>query len=143
LEAYLESRARAEIVLVGEAAGYRGARVSGIPFTSERQLTGAGPAEASATIVHRALGDLGLEEDVLLWNVVPTHPHEPGSPYTNRRPTRGEVESSSRFLDLVAGGRHVIAVGRLAECVTGAPYVRHPAHGGGAAFRDGLCRLLA
>ncbi len=130
MEAYLESRARAEIVLVGEAAGYRGARVSGIPFTSERQLTGAGPAEASATIVHRVLGDLGLEEDVLLWNVVPTHPHEPGRPYSNRRPTRGEVESSSRFLDLVARGRHVIAVGRLAESVTGAPYVRHPSHGG-------------
>jgi uracil-DNA glycosylase len=143
LQAYLESRARAEIVLVGEAAGYRGARVSGIPFTSERQLTGAGPAEASATIVHRVLGDLGLEEDVLLWNVVPTHPHQPGRPYTNRRPTRGEVESSSRFLDLVACGRHVIAVGRLAESVTAAPYVRHPAHGGAAAFRDGLCRLLA
>ena len=130
-------------MLVGEAAGYRGARVSGIPFTSERQLTGAGPAEVSATIVHRVLGDLGLEEDVLLWNVVPTHPHEPGCPYTNRRPTRGEVESSSRFLDLVAGGRRVIAVGRLAESVTGAPYIRHPGHGGAAAFRDGLCRLLA
>jgi uracil-DNA glycosylase len=143
LEAYLESRARAGIVLVGEAAGYRGARVSGIPFTSERQLTGAGPAEASATIVHRVLGDLGLEEDVLLWNVVPTHPHEPGCPFTNRRPTRGEVEAASRFLGLVARGRHVIAVGRLAESVTGAPYVRHPSHGGVAAFRDGLCRLLA
>jgi len=36
----------------------------------------------------------------------------------------------------------VIAVGRLAESVTGAPYVRHPAHGGAGAFRDGLCRLL-
>ena len=129
-------------MLVGEAAGYRGARVSGIPFTSERQLTGSGPAEPSATIVHRVLAELGLEDDVVLWNVVPTHPHEPDRPYTNRRPTRLEVESSSRFLGLVARGRHVIAVGRLAESVTGAPYVRHPSHGGVAAFRDGLCRLL-
>jgi len=143
LAAYLESRAQAEIVLVGEAAGYRGARVSGIAFTSERQLTGVGPGEASATIVHRVLAELGLEENVLLWNVVPTHPHEPGRPYTNRRPTRREVESSFRFLGLVARGRHVIAVGRLAESVTGAPYVRHPAHGGAAAFREGLYRLIA
>jgi uracil-DNA glycosylase family 4 len=142
LEAYLEARDDAPIVLVGEAAGHRGARVSGIPFTSERQLTGAGPAEASATIVHRVLADLGLEEDVLLWNVVPTHPHEPGRPYTNRRPTGGEVESCSRFLECVVRGRRVIAVGRLAQAVTGAPYVRHPAHGGAAAFRDGLCRFL-
>lgn len=142
LAAYLESRCDASIVLVGEAAGYRGARVSGIPFTSERQVTGAGPAEASATIVHRVLAELGLEEDVLLWNVVPTHPHEPGRPYTNRRPTRVEVESGARFLEGVARGRRVIAVGRLAQSVTGAPYVRHPGHGGAAAFRDDLYRLI-
>lgn len=129
-------------MLVGEAAGYRGARVSGVPFTSERQLTGTGPAEASATVVHRVLAELGLAEEVLLWNVVPTHPHEPGRPYSNRRPTRDEVESSSRFLEGVARGRRVIAVGRLAQAVTGAPYVRHPAHGGAAAFRDALRRLI-
>ena len=80
LAAYLERRRRASILLVGEAAGYRGARVSGIPFTSERQLTGAGPAEATATIVQRVLAELGLGERVLLWNVVPTHPHAPGRP---------------------------------------------------------------
>ena len=45
---YLDRKRDAGIVLVGEAAGYRGARVSGVPFTSERQLTGTGPAEATA-----------------------------------------------------------------------------------------------
>src|SRR5512141_1076750 len=74
LAAYLESRSEAPLLLVGEAPGYRGARVSGIPFTSERQLTGSGPAEATATIVHRLLAELGLTDRVLLWNVVPTHP---------------------------------------------------------------------
>ncbi|HEX4324478.1 MAG TPA: uracil-DNA glycosylase family protein, partial [Gaiellaceae bacterium] len=74
LRSYLGARRDAQVVLVGEAAGYRGARVSGIPFTSERQLTGSGPAEASATIVHRVLAELGVEDEVLLWNVVPTHP---------------------------------------------------------------------
>src|SRR5207248_3863831 len=109
LRAYLEARAEAPILLVGEAAGYRGARVSGIPFTSERQLTGRGPAEASATIVHRVLGELELEESVLLWNVVPTHP---GSSTSNRRPTRAEVEQARPFLDELAAGRRTIAVGR-------------------------------
>jgi hypothetical protein len=142
LECYLAERCGASVVLVGEAAGYRGARISGIPFTSERQLTGAGPAEATATIVHRVLEELGVEEDVLLWNVVPTHPHEPGRPHTNRRPSRMEVEASCRFLGGVARGRRLVAVGRLAEQVTGAPYVRHPSHGGGAAFRRDLELLL-
>src|SRR5918912_3798343 len=64
LLAYLQGREDAPLLLVGEAAGYRGARVSGIPFTSERQLTGEGPAEATATIVHETLRELGLEEHV-------------------------------------------------------------------------------
>jgi hypothetical protein len=142
LEEYLERKRRASVVLVGEAAGYRGARISGIPFTSERQLTGRGPAEASATIVHRVLAELGVDDDVLLWNVVPTHPHEPGRPYTNRRPSRVEVDVSFRFLEGAARGRRVIAVGRLAQEMTGAPYVRHPSHGGAEAFRAGLAALL-
>jgi uracil-DNA glycosylase len=133
------ARRGAAIVLVGEAAGYRGARISGIPFTSERQLTGSGPAEATATIVHRVLAELGLEEHVLLWNVVPTHP---GTKTSNRRPTRAEVDASLPFLRELTAGRRAIAVGRLAERVLGAPYVRHPSHGGAADFRAGLATLV-
>jgi uracil-DNA glycosylase len=143
LGVYLESRQAAPMLLVGEAAGYRGARVSGLPFTSERQLTGSGPAEATATIVHRVLAELGLAESVLLWNVVPTHPHRPGEPRSNRRPTRAEVEASLPFLEALAASRRVVAVGRLAAAVLDAPYVRHPSHGGGRAFRAALVELLA
>ncbi len=140
LRSYLSARAAAEVVLVGEAAGYRGARISGIPFTSERQLTGAGPAEATATIVHRVLAKLGVEDEVLLWNVVPTHP---GSETSNRRPTRDEVESSRPFLDELIDGRVAIAVGRLAASALRAPYVRPPSPGGAAAFEAGLRRSFA
>ncbi len=142
LRVYLESRRTAPMLLVGEAAGYRGARVSGLPFTSERQLTGSGPAEATATIVHRTLAELGLEEAVLLWNVVPTHPHRPGEPASNRRPTRAEVEASLPFLDALAAKRRLVAVGRLAAAVLDAPYVRHPSHGGAQKFRAALVELL-
>jgi uracil-DNA glycosylase len=140
LAGYLESRASAEIVLVGEAAGYRGARVSGLPFTSERQITGTGLTEASSTIVHRVLAELGVEDDVLLWNVVPTHP---GSETSNRRPTREEVEAASPFLEELTRGRVAIAVGRLAAASLDAPYIRHPSHGGAAAFEAGLGRAFA
>jgi uracil-DNA glycosylase len=138
LSAYLEARRDAPLLLVGEAAGHRGARVSGIPFTSERQLTGAGPAEATATIVRRTLAELELDQHTLCWNVVPTHPHLARRHDTNRRPTRAEVEASRPFLRELARGRTVLAVGRLAEVVTGAPYLRHPSHGGAAEFRAGL-----
>ena len=139
LAEYLEERLDAPLLLVGEAAGYRGARVSGLPFTSERQLTGCGPAEATATIVHRVLERLGLDEDVLLWNVVPTHP---GTASSNRRPTRAEVAAAAWFLTELARARRVVAVGRLAAAVTGAPYVRHPSHGGAGAFEAGLRALV-
>jgi uracil-DNA glycosylase len=127
------------VLLVGEAPGYRGARVSGIPFTSERQLTGSGPAEATATVVHRVLAELELEDDVLLWNVVPTHP---GTRSTNRRPTRAEVEAGLPFVRRLARGRRVLPVGRVAHAALGGEYVRHPSHGGGREFRARLLELL-
>lgn len=132
---YLGLRQDARFLLVGEAAGYRGTRISGLPFTSERQLTGTGPAEATATIVHRVLWELGAHEDVLLWNVVPTHP---GTERSNRTPTRAEVREAMPFLEQLCRGRTPIAVGRLAQGALDCPYVRHPSHGGAAAFRQGL-----
>lgn len=139
LRDYLAGHAMAELLLVGEAAGYRGARVSGIPFTSERQLTGTGQAEASATIVHRVLDSLGIAGQTLLWNVVPTHP---GTETSNRRPTRDEIEASRPFLEELAAGRIVIAVGRIAAKTLDAPYVRHPSHGGARSFAEGVREAL-
>lgn len=127
------------MLVVAEAPGYRGTRVSGIPLTSERQLTGAGPAEATATIVHRALAELGCERDVLLWNTVPTHP---GDERSNRPPTRGEVVCGLPFARELARGRRVVAVGRVSHAAFGGTYVRHPSRGGAVAFRRGLEDVL-
>jgi hypothetical protein len=160
LRSYLTGRAEADIVLVGEAAGYRGMRHSGIAFTSERDLLAwGGPycttsllpqgwAEPSATIVHRALGKLGAESRVILWNAVPAHPHRPEESCSNRPPSPAEIEEGhehlERLLELVRP-RLVVAVGRVAQSLlgAGAAYVRHPANGGAIAFRQGLDALLA
>ncbi len=142
LVAYLEERDSAKILLVGEAAGYRGARVSGLPFTSERQVSGRAPGEASATIVRRVLRELDLEESVLLWNLVPTHPHRPRRPKSNRAPTRDEIHAGRCFVEALGAGRRVIPVGRLAQQELGGPYVRHPSHGGARAFEKGLLAAL-
>ena len=147
LAGYLDAKRDARLLLVGEAAGYRGARVSGIAFTSERQLTGAGPAELSATIVHRTLAELGVADDVLLWNLVPTHPHRPEEPQSNRPPTRDEVAAGRPFLEALAASgppdRRMLGVGRLAQQELGCPYVRHPSHGGAAAFGETLAACLS
>jgi uracil-DNA glycosylase len=143
LAAYLDERRDAPIVLVAEAPGYRGTRISGVPLTSERQLSGSGPAEATATIVHDVLAALGIADDVLLWNVVPMHPHRPDEPRSNRPPTRAEIAAGLRFLEPLARGRRVVAVGRLAHAALGGAYVRHPSHGGAREFASGLDRVLA
>jgi uracil-DNA glycosylase len=143
LVGYLEDRWEAPLLLVGEAPGYRGARVSGIPFTSERQLSGAGPAEATATIVQATLADLGITDRVLLWNAVPAHPHRPGDPASNRPPTRAEIAAGLPFVEALASGRTVVPVGRVAGRALGQTHLRHPSRGGAAAFREGLREVLA
>ena len=90
--------------------------------------------------MHRTLAELGIAGDVLLWNVVPTHP---GTATSNRTPTRAEIDAAQPFLREVTHGRTVIAVGRIAASVLDAPYVRHPSRGGAHAFADGLRRMLA
>jgi uracil-DNA glycosylase len=158
LRAYLQERAGADVVALGEAGGYQGMRWSGIAFTSERDLHRWGEpyqpscaarrwSEPSGTIVHRVLGELGAERRVVLWNTVPTHPHRPGVPLSNRRPTVAEVAAGAEFAERLIAlvqPATVVAVGRIAEAMLGtrATYVRHPANGGATAFAEGMRAIL-
>ena len=161
LRRYLAERAGADVVAVGEAAGYQGMRWSGIAFTSEFDLLRWGEPyrrssrrprpwkEPSGTIVHGVLDEMDAERRVILWNTVPTHPHEPGDPFSNRRPTRAEVEAGlllTRSLLLALGpDRLVVAVGVVAAVGLGGlaqHVVRHPANAGATRFRREMAALL-
>jgi uracil-DNA glycosylase len=156
-----------QTVLIGEASGYQGCHVSGIPFTSERLLmAGAVPrvqldrprlslraipwSEPSATTVWSTLHDLGIAQETVLWNAFPWHPHRTGSAHSNRTPTHGErargLPVLSAFLSLFPAAR-VFAVGRqaeqaIAQCGIQAIALRHPSMGGATRFRDGLARAV-
>jgi hypothetical protein len=163
----LERRPR--LLLLGEAPGYRGCRVTGVPFTSEAILladdspfglfgAAAGFAvaesqrwrhEASATAVWQTLVELASLP--LLWNAFPYHPHQPARPDSNRPPTTRELDQGRvlvfDLLELFSIER-VIAVGNkpaaaLDRWGIAAPKVRHPGHGGRTAFRRELGNLLA
>jgi uracil-DNA glycosylase len=160
LRAYLEARRDADVLALGEAAGYQGMRWSGIAFTSERDLARWGSpfrptsrgrkngwSEPSGTIVHRVLDELDAERRVIVWNTVPTHPHKPGMPLSNRRPSVSEIAAGAVFVErilTIVRPRVIVAVGRVAEQILGprATYVRHPANGGATAFAAGMARLL-
>lgn len=164
LAAHLDTKAR--FILVGEAAGYQGCKVSGIPFTSERLLNeGVIPritcesrltsrarpwSEPSATTVWGTLHALGIAEQCVLWNAYPWHPHKTGERHSNRTPTPVEraagVPVVREFLALFPRA-HVFAVGRNAEAALGeldipATALRHPSMGGARRFRDQLRRAL-
>jgi len=156
------------LLLVGEAPGWRGARYSGIPFVSERLLSdGVIPrvprlaqrlttcdvplAEASATIVWKALYRLGVAETTIMWNAVQLHPHDVGEPWSNRTPRDAELVHGQDALRLLAASfprAHVVAVGKKAEKALRSlqiecrAVVRHPANGGATEFNQGLERVV-
>jgi len=136
LRAYLLDHWSAPVVLVGEAPGRHGARLTGVPFTSPRLLHGSGPAEASATVVHRTMAELGAGRRVLLWNASVLFRRD------NLIPLADALAASREVLGLATAGRTVYAVGRVAATATGAPYLRHPSHGGSRAFAAGLADAL-
>lgn len=156
------------VLLLGEAPGYRGCRISGIPFVSRQLLRQGVPRwgffglengyqipedfpgiewESSATLVWQALA--AWQSLPLLWNACPWHPHQQGQPASNRSPTAREVQSGEPFLRgvlVLFAIEEVIAVGAQAARALKAweiPHrqVRHPAHGGKQTFLAGMGRL--
>ena len=117
LRRYLAERiGRARVLLVAEAAGYQGAKFSGIAMTSERQLaaspaTGceffegtkrrtsresvrpAGFTEPTATIVWGRMQEAGLAgRDWVNWNTFAWHP-QGATALGNRTPTPEELQA--------------------------------------------------
>lgn len=160
--------ARPALVLLGEASGYQGCHFSGMPFTNEKLLlegriprvrvaarltTRPRPwCEPSATVVWGTLHALGIADRTVLWNAFAWHPFKPGDPYSNRAPTRDELEAGREVLDAVLAAfarAKVVAVGKVAErALRGLgrepdATVRHPSMGGANEFRAGLAALAA
>ena len=150
------------LLLVGEAPGYQGTRVTGSPFTSEALLLEEGVPrigkldgrltsrrlpwrEPSSTIVWRALREQGLTEHTLLWGAFPWHPHGEDS-LSNRAPGEAEKAVGALWLDKLLAALPdvtVVAVGNVAADAlrrlgVAARKIRHPANGGATAFRAGL-----
>ena len=158
-----------DILLVGEAPGFRGMRITGVPFTNRTIFEGPansfglfGPgkgyvlppeasgvaAEPTATVMWQVLAELDVLP--LLWSAFPWHPHQPGRPLSNRTPTPAEAALGTPFWQTLAelfAVRTVVAVGNVAHrslqrSGLEVAKIRHPAHGGRAGFKRGLEQLL-
>ena len=153
-------------LLIGEAPGYRGCRLTGIPFISPHILAGLDERfkqssasfqpvaewpqiqrEASATIVWRTVRD--WQPLPLFWNAFPFHPHQPDTPQSNRTPTASEIAAGRPFLEMLLTlfpSIKLIAVGKKADAALTTwgflhTAVRHPSHGGAKQFEAELKTL--
>lgn len=155
--------------LIGEAPGYKGMRLTGVPLMSRRMLLTGIPSldmfgaargyqdvpepgferiqsEQSGTIAWGTLAELGIVP--FIWAAFPFHPHQLSKPLTNRAPRRPEVKTGATFLAELLDifkPQKVIAVGNVAYgslTELGIPCVkiRHPAQGGKNDFVAGLKR---
>lgn len=144
---------------LGEAPSKHGARRTGIPFTGEGRLEwlsahiGVTPGLQRATINGGARESQTAREIwgavpaslPLLWNAVLFHTNRGEEPWRNRTPRRSEIVAHREILRAVIElfePRRVLAIGRVAEDAAQGlgieiTYVRHPAQGGTASFRNG------
>lgn len=167
----MQSRKPSALLLM-EAPGYRGCRLTGVPVASRRILLEGGAAldlfgreagfrdvgdcgfervygEQSATIVWGALAELRALP--LIWNAFPFHPHRAGNPLSNRKPRRAELALGADFIQRLLAlwtFEQIIAVGNVAHQMLGKAGIachklRHPANGGKHEFVAGLRALLA
>ncbi|MBN1589997.1 MAG: uracil-DNA glycosylase [Pirellulales bacterium] len=149
-------------LLIGEAPGYKGCALTGIPFTSQNVLTSSShpfivklrpslavtgtTSEATATIVWSYLE--GCHAVPAMWNVFPFHPHRKHCRESNRTPTKVETDCGKPFLQRVLDilcPDSVIAVGGTAAKTLARLFptmkfvtVRHPSYGGKTEFMSGL-----
>lgn len=160
------TEAPVEAIWIGRDLGYRGGRRTGLALTddihigqhakrwnldliAERPTIGNAVAERTAAVIWSMLGH--IDERIFLWNVFPLHPHESGSPFTNRqhnnRERRAGEELLQQLVDLLQPSR-IVAIGndataaahRLAETVP-VICVRHPSYGGQTQFQKQISEL--
>lgn len=157
-----------DVMLVGEAPGYKGCARTGVPFTDEFQLRDAGnefvlgawerrmPANAlpespedTASNVWLSIRESRLVP--LMWNIFPFHPRKDSSAKGNRTPTPNELAEGLCFAEgLIAmfdvNRDRIYAVGRKAQEKLGlddSHYIRHPSYGGSRIFAKHFASKIA
>lgn len=154
------------ILMVGEAPGYNGCRLTGIPFTSgavfeqfdhpllnnlKPRLRLGKIKEPTAKIVWEYLSE--TKRSPVFWNAFPFHPHPKDSLNENRGAlTNSEIETGKQYLHIIHSiFKPEIAAGIGKKGFESAQkvfpdldvfYIRHPSFGGKLKFIKGMDHIL-
>lgn len=157
-------------LLLGEAPGHKGCKLTGVPFTSE-YIIGSGKyklfgyteetkaalkmgkinpqKEATATIIWEALERLEIYP--LMWNAYPFYPHDNINDKPNRKPKPEEIDELgkkyfNKLIELIPV-ENFVAVGNVAEKtlkrfgIANVHCIPHPSYGNKSKFIEGLEQL--
>ena len=157
LKEYLEEmlKRKPKILFVGEALGYLGCAITGIPFTDERVIKEYKCLPGNYVIKGcqkersaKAMWDVlkSIDNIPLLWNAFPLHPHLDGNTMSNRAPNyREKKEIGEKYIKYIVelfDIKEIYAVGLQAfdtlksmdvpmfVKIKKKSYIRHPSYGG-------------
>ncbi len=162
---YLYTKNQKDILLIGEAPGYLGCKITGIPFTSGDLFKNSEiemfkalnqdiylekvEGELTATIVWELLKN--KEKLPVLWNSFPFHPFTEDDENSNRAPSAKEIKEGEWYIQelvRIFDPKTIAAIGRKGEKTLkrlyhdDIQYIRHPSYGGKAEFINGMNKIL-
>jgi len=153
------------ILLIGEAPGYKGCKLTGIPFTSGNIIRNSEhkifKEIGNGIVLHKIISEntatilwdfLYTNKIIpILWNAFPFHPHQNGILESNRKPNMTEIEEGKIFLKIVYDlfkPTKLCSLGRVGETILNELfprekiiYIRHPSYGGEKDFIKGMQNL--
>ena len=147
---YLYSTKQKDVLLIGEAPGYAGCRITGIPFTSGELFKNSEleifkelkqdiilekiEGEKTATMVWNYLEN--KKKLPIFWNSFPFHPFNKNNETSNRAPSNEEIEEGKFYIQELVEifkPKTIASIGRKGEKVlkniypnNKIQYIRHP-----------------